>query len=99
MSSHYGSSRPVVYQPARIFLYTLDQVASMLSVTEQELRERFVFFMELNLGTPARNQMRARNIGPRADQPDRDWRISDEELIAWMKRMRFVNYDLTNRKR
>lgn len=71
--------------PARLFLYTLDQVAQILSLKERELTRRYVYFDRVDEGRRPLDRMLARNIGT-DDRPD--WRITEIELIRWMKKVK-----------
>jgi len=68
--------------PARPFLYTLDQIATLLDVSSQGL-ERYLFFERRSIGVPDRHIMHARNIAPHNQQPD--WRVAENELLRWMR--------------
>lgn len=71
--------------PVRVFLYTLDQVAMMLALSESYLRTRgLVYFHGRNTGAPKPDQLKATNIAPPESPPD--WRIAEAELIRYCKR-------------
>lgn len=71
--------------PVRPFLYTLDQVAMMLSLSESYLRSRgLVFFFGRMTGSPKPDQIKANNIALPEDAPD--WRIAEAELIRYCRR-------------
>lgn len=77
--------------PPRPFLYTVDQLSAVLSLTEQALHTRYLFHEGRDIGRRSVHQMVARNIAPPKDKPD--WRVAEKELIRWMKLKRFKYYD------
>lgn len=72
--------------PPRTFLYTLDQIASMLSIEVGVLRQRYVYFDQHTLGPLKAELLLARNISPDRNP---DWRVAEVELVRWMRRKRF----------
>lgn len=76
--------------PPRLFLYTLDQIADMLAVSD--LAEAgMVHFEGRSPGVPQERQMIARNISP-DDQPP-EWRVEEREFIRWMKHTNTIPVD------
>lgn len=73
--------------PVITFLYTLDQVASMLQMEPKEFASKYVYFHMFMSGPKLRHHIRASNIAPQDEKPD--WRISQQELITWLRRMGF----------
>lgn len=74
--------------PIRPFLYSPDQIASILGVTENTVRTVYLFYDRRSIGRPSPNLMTARNITPDArDKPE--WRVAEKELIRWLKRKGF----------
>jgi hypothetical protein len=73
--------------PSKPFLYTLDQVAHLLNVTEVQLRASFVYFATDTSGPNLKKLLTARNIAALGDTPE--WRISEDELKAFLKRKGF----------
>lgn len=75
--------------PPRIFLYTLDQIATALGTNEATIRRNYIYFegrsrkRVVPLGL-----MTARNIAP-GDQPP-EWRVAENELVRWMKHKGFL---------
>lgn len=77
--------------PVRTFLYTLEQIAYMLNLDEATfVRRGFLHFTGVSIGTPPPDLIAARNIA----QPDADpiWRVSEQELVRWLKRKGFHVY-------
>lgn len=66
--------------PARVFLWTIDQIAAMLAISESELRTAYLYFDGRSTGTPV-GRMIARNIAPADSKPE--WRISHQEFARW----------------
>lgn len=77
--------------PPRPFLYTVDQIGVLLSLTEQSLRARYLWYEGRNVGKPDPNKMIARNIAGPDDTPD--WRVSERELVRWMSKNGFRHYE------
>lgn len=75
--------------PFRPFLYTLDQIAGLLSMTDREIK-RYVFFEGKSVGAHTPDKIYARSIAPIAERPD--WRVTEVELLRWMRRLRFRVY-------
>lgn len=73
--------------PRRPFLYTIDQIASMLGLTEQNLKVGYVHYEGRSVGKHQPRFLMARNIAPPGVKPE--WRVADGELTRWMKLMGF----------
>jgi hypothetical protein len=86
-----GKSRLMVHEqardevglPLRIFLYTPDQLAQMLSLTEKYVREKLFFYDVREPGIRPRNRLRAVNIAPEGQTPE--WRVAERELIRYLR--------------
>lgn len=87
------SGRQRVGLPPVVFLYTTDQIAGMLNISERALMEKYLYFMGRTSGMKQRHQMSAVNISPENERAS--WRVSAKELIRWLKRMGFKAYELT----
>lgn len=70
--------------PMTPFLYHLDQVATILGFTVDELIDRYIFFVGRSRGAFHGRQIKAVNISvdPSA-MPE--WRVSEGELVRWLK--------------
>lgn len=88
--------------PPRAFLYTLDQIAEMLSVSTRHIQTRYVYYDGLNVGVQPKKLLMARNIAPDYRPPSHaepdghgkaEWRVAEAELIRWLKYMGFRIYD------
>jgi hypothetical protein len=85
-----GSStdRESVNLPARPFLYTLDQVGTILNITEDSLKNgRYLFYSARSPGVQNKDEILAINIAPATQIPD--WRVEERELVRWLKRKGF----------
>jgi hypothetical protein len=76
-----------LHVPRPPFLYTIDQVAQIASLSMSSMVNRYVFYDTLTAGRPSADLLIAHNIAPLGDRPD--WRISDGELTRWLKRKGF----------
>lgn len=88
--------------PPRAFLYTIDQIAELLSVTPRQVRDNYLYFDGVNVGSIPPRRMLARNIDPEYSPPSyafpegkgkAEWRVAENELIRWLKVMGFRIYD------
>lgn len=77
--------------PVRAFLFTTDQIATMLSVEEEQVKKEYLFYEGRNVGNRPRHRMMARNIAEPGAKPE--WRVAERELIRWMKLKGFRIYD------
>lgn len=77
--------------PAKVFLYTIDQIGTMLSLTPKQVAARYVYFEGRSIGSRKKDLMVARNIAAAEDPPE--WRIAERELIRWMRHKGFRYYD------
>jgi len=87
-----STDRESVRLPVRPFLYTLDQIGTLLNMTETALkRKRYLFFQNRTPGVWSRDEILTINIAPATDAPE--WRVEERELIRWMKRKGFTVID------
>lgn len=77
--------------PARPFLYTLDQISTLLNVNLQSLKKEYVFFEGRSIGFHNKHLLAARNIAPPTKSPD--WRVAERELVRWMRLKGFRYYE------
>lgn len=78
--------------PPRPFLYTLDQIAVILNISQADVGRRYIYYEGRSTGIRNLKLLIARNINPdRNDKPD--WRVAERELIRWCKVMGFKFYD------
>lgn len=69
--------------PPITFLYTLDQIATMLNIKQETLVSKYVYFHLRNTRPKRPDEMIARNIAGPGYTPD--WRIAQAELIRWLR--------------
>ena len=77
--------------PYRPFLYTLDQLATILNIEERQLKEGYLFFMGRQPGRATPDELRVNNIAKPDEKPE--WRCEERELMRWMKRKGFRYID------
>ena len=77
--------------PMRPFLYTVDQIATILTMTEQAVHTRILYHEGRDIGSRRTDQMLARNIAASNEKPD--WRVAERELVRWMKHKGFKFYE------
>lgn len=94
MASH--ATREKYALPPRPFLYTLDQIATILAYPNEKALHKSIFFEGRTLGgRPRKDLMIARNIAPDDQQPE--WRVEEEEFIRWMRHMKILPMQRTFR--
>ena len=76
--------------PIRPFLYTLDQIGTMLVLTEAQVHKD-VHFEGRAPGARPRDKMVARNIAGPNDPPE--WRVAERELLRWLRVKGFRFYE------
>lgn len=79
--------------PSLVFMFTIDQIASMMNVQENTIQSVYLYYQGRSTGVKKRHMMTAVNIAPADQKPE--WRISLEEYRLWLKRMGFKQSDLT----
>lgn len=78
--------------PAIPFLFTLDQIATILSLPVEEFKSKgYIFFEGRSTYIKKTSQMSARNIAPPDQSPV--WRVLDQELVRWLKLKGFRYYE------
>lgn len=88
-----GLTGPSVGLPPVVFLYTTDQIASMLNVRIETVMQTYLYFVGRSSGLKKTHQMEAINIAPEDEAPD--WRVSASEFIKWLKRRGFKIHGAT----
>jgi hypothetical protein len=79
--------------PPVIFMYTLDQICGMISVEEDTLRQKYLYYIGRSSGRPQRHHMEAVNIAP--DGEKAEWRVTLKQFVRWLKRMGFKTHELS----
>lgn len=77
--------------PPKVFLYTVDQIATMLGVTELYLHAKILYHENRDVGRKTPDEMQCRNIAGPDDTPD--WRVVEQEFKRWMRNKGFKFYD------
>lgn len=77
--------------PKPEFLYTVDQLAMILSVKKQGVLRNFLWYEGRSVGLRPEDRMRAVNIAGPDDTPD--WRVQEKEVKRWMRKKGFSYYD------
>lgn len=81
--------------PTRVFLYTLDQIATMLGIPMDKLKQSYIYFVGFSKGIKKRDWLEAINIAPLGEP--RDWRVNEGELLRWMRVQRIRPYGRRSR--
>lgn len=84
------SQRKRLGLPPRVFLYTVDQVALMLGVTEASVK-RHLHFMGRSPGPCPSGKLAARNIAAEGERPD--WRVAEDDFVRFVRRAGFEVFD------
>lgn len=77
--------------PYREFLYTLDQIATLMGSDVHTVKQGNIYFEGRHTGLAPLDRMVARNIAEAGTRPD--WRVSEREFVRWLKRKGFRIYD------
>jgi hypothetical protein len=93
IQAHKPKPNEKIGLPYRPFLFTLDQISSLLNVEVSALMRSYIYFDKRSTGIMSRDLMLARNIAPRDSKPE--WRVAERELLRWMKRKGFKHYEPT----
>lgn len=78
--------------PATPFLYTLDQVAMLLGMSEEDFVSQYIWFAGGSIGRKSPRQIKSVNIAVNTATDTARWRVSQGELIRWCKLMGFTVY-------
>lgn len=76
--------------PRKPFLYTTDQIATLLAVELDRVKKWYLFYEGRHVGVCPDDKMRAINIAP--DGEPADWRVEEIDFIRWLRRKGFVIY-------
>lgn len=72
----------LVELPRPPFLYTLDQVAMLVSWSVPKVHSR-TFYIGRTLGPKSRDMLQAFNLAALTQKPD--WRVSEQEFVRWLR--------------
>lgn len=70
--------------PVRPFLYTLSQIATLLSMSEDMLHRRIIFYEGRSVHRRKPDELQFINIAKRDEKPA-IWMCSEEELVRWAR--------------
>lgn len=76
--------------PPRPFLYTVDQIATVLSVSVTTVKNTYLWYEERNIGVRPFAKLLAVNISPDGEKPE--WRVAELELVRWLRFKGFKVY-------
>lgn len=91
MSPRSETPREKIGLPPRTILYSLDQISTIINVPLTNLQKRYLYFENRSVGLRSPHLITTRNIAPPTHTPD--WRVSEQELIRWLKFKGFRYYD------
>jgi len=69
--------------PVKSFMYTPDQIATMLAITERHLSRHLLYYVGRMKRPKTQEDLVAFNIARVNEDPI--WRIPEEELLRWLK--------------
>lgn len=87
----HEDNRKIVNLPVRPFLYSLNQVASILSVTVVYFRLNIAYYEGRSIHRQTPHDMRFINIAPEGQKPV--WRVAEQELVRWMRIKGYTVHD------
>jgi hypothetical protein len=64
-------------------MYTADQIAGMLELTEKYVREQLFFYDVREPGIRPKKRLRAVNIAPEGETPE--WRVTEREFLRYLR--------------
>lgn len=74
--------RKPVELPPRPFLYTIDQIATLLSVEPGTVKKEYLFYRGVSIRNKEKGMMLAVDIAP-PDASRKEWRVLESELRRW----------------
>jgi len=77
------SEREKLGLPPRVFLYTLDQISTMLQVDIKVVKAKMLHYERRSVGTAPKSKIRCINIMPEGETPE--WRVTEREFIRYLK--------------
>lgn len=86
-------ARHAIGLPPLLFTFTVDQIASMLSVDEKRVRTHYLFYQGRSVGRQDPRQMKAVNISLHDKLPE--WRIAQREFVRYCRKVGFSGHDLS----
>ena len=86
-----AEQRRSVGLPATPFLYTLDQIAQMVSLPHKKIVDQYLHFAGITPGLQDPERMLAANLAQFGEEAD--WRVGDAEFIRWLRHKGFRVFD------
>lgn len=86
-----NQKRKTIGLPMRPFLFTTDQIETLLGVPKDALMRKYFYLDGIHEGTQPSDRMLAHNIAPEGERAD--WRVSEAELVRWTRHKGFFIYD------
>lgn len=68
--------------PPRTFFYTIDQIATLLSVKEDTVKQ-WLHFANRSVGPCPKDKILAHNLAPAGEKPI--WRVAEKNFVSWMR--------------
>lgn len=78
--------------PIRPFLYTLDQLCTVLGYGNAQALTPHLYFRGRSTGPPPRFVMVAQDIAAEGDRPE--WRVPEAELLRWLRAKGFKVHEI-----
>jgi len=72
--------------PRRPFLYSLEQIAGLLSLSSDTLKAYYLYYVGRSVGIPRKDRLKAIQVAP-CECGREEWRVEEAELLRWMKVM------------
>ena len=77
--------------PVRPFLYTIDQIALLLSVPQGVVESSYLYYEGRSSGIRSKDLISAVNIAKRHEKPE--WRVAEREFVRWLRHKGFRVYE------
>lgn len=71
--------------PVRPFLYTLDQIATLIDISVAKLKQIYLHFAGRSVGPHRADKILTHDISPRGKGLKPEWRVSEQELVRWLR--------------
>lgn len=76
--------------PAKVFLYTTDQIAMMVSIPEKKLVAEHLHLRGVDMGRRPKGKMLAIDISTTGEP---DWRVTESEYVGWARSLGIQVYE------
>lgn len=78
-----NSSAERIGLPVRPFLYTIDQIAALINMSEETVKNSYLFYQGRSVGSLPKDRILVRNIAPDGEKPE--WRASEKDFVRWLR--------------